>query len=144
MKATASATSILFLLGGMIFTAPLETRTVNARSIHMRANRVARPVYRKEGVPSAEQVIRITAKNFEFTPGTITVKKGVPVVLELSSGDRRHGFSLRAFGVRTDVKPGSVSRVSFTPDRTGRFTFTCDVFCGDGHEQMTGTLVVID
>lgn len=144
MKATASVTSILVLLGGMIFTAPLETRTVNAKAIYMRANRIAHPVNRKGGVPSAEQVIRITAKNFEFAPGTITVKKGVPVVLELSSQDRRHGFSLRAFGVRTDVKPGSVSRVSFTPDRTGRFTFTCDVFCGDGHEQMTGTLVVID
>lgn len=144
MKATASITSILFLLGGMIFTAPLDTRTVNAKAIHTSSNRVAHPVSRRGVLSSAEQVIRITAKNFEFTPGTITVKKGVPVVLELSSQDRRHGFSLRAFGVRTDVKPGSVSRVSFTPDRTGRFTFTCDVFCGDGHEQMTGTLVVID
>lgn len=88
------------------------------------------------------QVIQITAKKFEFTPTAITVKKGVPVVLELTSQDRKHGFILRAFGIRTDVKPGGVSRVRFTPDKTGEFTFSCDVFCGDGHEEMTGTLVV--
>ena len=28
------------------------------------------------------------------------------------------------------------------PDKTGKFTFSCDVFCGDGHEEMTGTIVV--
>jgi cytochrome c oxidase subunit 2 len=91
-----------------------------------------------------ERVIQITASNFEFKPNTITVKKGEPVVIELSSLDRTHGFGLRAFGVRTDVKPGGVSRVRFTPDKTGKFSFSCDLFCGDGHEEMTGTLIVTD
>lgn len=94
--------------------------------------------------PETEKVIRLKAKNFEFTPGKITVKKGEPVVLELTSEDRAHGFNLPDFGVRTEVKPGSVSRVSFTPDKTGRFSFTCDVFCGSGHADMTGTLVVTE
>jgi cytochrome c oxidase subunit 2 len=91
-----------------------------------------------------ERVVQITARNFEFNPNTITVKKGEPVVIELSSLDRKHGFSLRAFGVRTDVKPGGDSRVRFTPDKTGKFSFSCDVFCGDGHEEMVGTLIVTD
>jgi heme/copper-type cytochrome/quinol oxidase subunit 2 len=30
----------------------------------------------------------------------------------------------------------------FTPDRAGSFTFLCDVFCGSGHENMSGTLNV--
>jgi cytochrome c oxidase subunit 2 len=93
-------------------------------------------------VPATEKVIRLKAKNFEFTPGEITVKKGEPVILELTSEDRAHGLNLSDFGVRVEVKPGTVSRVSFTPDKTGRFSFTCDVFCGSGHEDMTGTLVV--
>jgi cytochrome c oxidase subunit 2 len=28
------------------------------------------------------------------------------------------------------------------PDKAGNFAFFCDVFCGDGHEDMDGTLVI--
>src|ERR1700759_671762 len=95
------------------------------------------------GVGSTEeQVISVKAKKFEFTPSTITVKKGVPVVLELTSEDRVHGFNLPDFKVRAEVKPDGTSRVRFTPDKAGSFTFICDVYCGDGHEDMPGTLVV--
>jgi len=83
-------------------------------------------------------------KNFQFNPDSITLKKGEPVVFEISSGDRKHGFSLRAFGIRSDVLPGKVSRIRLTPDKTGKFTFSCDVFCGDGHEEMTGTVIVTE
>jgi len=88
--------------------------------------------------------IHITAKKFDFTPDTITLKKGEPVVLVLSSQDRKHGFNLRAFGIRADVNPGEVRTSSFHSQQTGRFTFSCDVFCGEGHEDMTGTMVVTE
>ncbi len=94
---------------------------------------------RADAVP-AERVIHITAKKFDFS----TLKKGEPVVFEISSADREHGFNLRAFGVRTNVSPGKVSRIRFTPDKTGKFTFSCDVFCGDGHEEMTGAVIVTE
>jgi cytochrome c oxidase subunit 2 len=93
---------------------------------------------------SAGTAVKLTAKNFEYSPAQITVKKGTPVSLELTSEDRKHGFNLPDFRVRVDVKPGSVTRVSFTPEKTGTFTFGCDVFCGSGHEDMAGTLVVVD
>jgi cytochrome c oxidase subunit II len=99
-------------------------------------------IYTGANAVPVERVIHITAKNFQFSPDSITLKKGEPVVFEISSGDRKHGFSLRAFGLRSDVLPGKVSRIRFTPDKTGKFTFSCDVFCGDGHEEMTGTVVV--
>lgn len=99
-------------------------------------------VYTRANAVPAERVIHITANKFQFSPDSITLKKGEPVVFEITSGDRKHGFSLRAFGVRSDVLPGNVSRIRFTPDKTGKFTFSCDVFCGDGHEDMTGTVVV--
>ena len=93
---------------------------------------------------SDEQVIRISAKTFEFQPSEITVKKGIPVTLELISTDRHHGFNLPEFKLRADITPGSVEKVRFVPDRTGTFTFLCDVFCGDQHEDMSGTLRVIE
>ena len=91
-----------------------------------------------------EREIRITAKKFAFTPDTINLKKGEPVVLVLSSQDRKHGFSLRGFGIRAEVNPGESARIRFNPNKTGKFTFSCDVFCGEGHEDMTGTVVVTE
>jgi len=91
-----------------------------------------------------ERVIRISASNFEFKPSEIVVKKGVPVTLELTSQDRRHGFKLPEFHLRADIKRGVVEKVRFVPDKVGVFTFICDVFCGDGHEEMSGTLRVIE
>lgn len=101
-------------------------------------------IYVRANAAPAERVIHITAKKFDFSPDSITLKKGEPVVFEISSEDRKHGFNLRAFGVRGDVSPGNVSRIRFTPDRTGKFSFSCDIFCGDGHEEMAGTVVVTD
>ncbi len=96
------------------------------------------------GSGAEPRVIRIVAKRFSYTPSTITLKKGEPVVLELTSEDRVHGFKLPAFGIRTDVRPKEIARVPLTPDKTGTFTFACDVFCGDGHDDMSGTLIVTD
>ena len=95
------------------------------------------------GAPK-DKVIKLTAMKFEYSPAEITVKKGEPVVIELTSKDVKHGFTLPDFGIRTDIKPGSVNRISFTPDKAGRFAFACDVFCGSGHEDMSGTLVVTE
>ena len=101
-------------------------------------------LYVRANALPAEREIHITAKKFEFTPDAITLKKGEPVVLVVSSQDRKHGFSLRALGIRADVDPGGTARIRFTPDKAGKFTFSCDVFCGDGHEDMTGTMVVTE
>lgn len=98
---------------------------------------------RRTGSPS-QRVVQVTAKKFEFSPGEITVKKGEPLVLELTSEDRLHGFYLPDFGVEAKIKPGSVTRLSFTPDKTGKFNFACDVFCGSGHEDMAGILIVTE
>lgn len=97
----------------------------------------------RTGSPS-EKVIRVTAKKFEFSPSEITVKKGEPLVLELTSADRGHGFFLPDFGVEAKINPGAVTRVSFMPGKTGKFNFACDVFCGSGHDDMSGALVVTE
>ena len=93
---------------------------------------------------SEEHLIRITAKKFAYSPPQIVLKKGEPVVLELTSQDREHGFRLAELGIRADVKPGAPTRVRLTPQQTGRFGFECDVFCGSGHEEMAGEIVVVE
>lgn len=91
-----------------------------------------------------ERVIHVTARKFEYSPSEITVKRGVPVILELTSLDRHHGFNLKAFNIRADINPGEVTRVRLLPQQTGHFPFACDVFCGDGHDDMSGELVVVE
>ena len=91
-----------------------------------------------------EAVIRITAKKFEFEPNQITLKKGEPVTLELVSLDRVHGFNLPELGIRADIIPGQSTKVHLVPQTTGSFTFRCDIFCGSGHEDMAGQIIVVE
>ncbi len=91
-----------------------------------------------------EQVIKITAKKFEYNPKEITLKKGAPVVLEFTSLDRLHGFNCPDLGVRADIKPGKVAKVRLTPQKVGDFEFHCDNFCGSGHPNMTGMFHVVE
>jgi cytochrome c oxidase subunit 2 len=91
-----------------------------------------------------EPVVRITAKRFRFDPSDVVVEKGRPVVLEFSSLDFVHGFNVPALKLRADPPPVQVTRVRFTPERAGEFPFACDNFCGEGHEEMHGRIVVRD
>ena len=90
-----------------------------------------------------EVVIKMTVKRFEFSRKTITLKKGVPVLIEIVSLDVPHGFSVPDFNARAEiVMPGKPTQVRFTPDKTGEFIYLCDVFCGDKHEELQGKLIV--
>jgi cytochrome c oxidase subunit II len=95
-----------------------------------------------QAAPRAK-VIKISAKRFDYSPGKLILKKGQRVVLELTSKDVVMGFNLPDFNVRGDMIPGKVTRVEFTPDKTGEFTFLCDIFCGSGHEEMHGRITVV-
>jgi cytochrome c oxidase subunit 2 len=98
------------------------------------------------GVAAAQatkpRVIRVVAKKFEFVPAEIRVRPGEAVTLLFTAPEVPMGFNLADFQLRVDIVPGQVARLDFKPDRAGRFTFLCDVFCGSGHEEMSGTLVV--
>src|SRR5581483_6761449 len=91
----------------------------------------------------SERTIELVARRFVWTPNAITLKKGVPVVLAIRTADVLMGFNAPDFGVRADIVPGSVAKVRFVPRKTGTFTFLCDVFCGSGHESMSGTIAVV-
>ena len=89
-----------------------------------------------------ERVISITARKFEYVPHMITVKQNEPVILEFKSLDFVHGFNLPGYGLRADLTPGKAVRVKLMPSKIGSFPFSCDNFCGDGHEEMSGVLIV--
>jgi cytochrome c oxidase subunit II len=111
-------------------------RLVLAGGIAMAAGVVLR------STAAEERVIPVVARKFVFLPNTIALKQGEPVVLEFTAPEVVMGFSVPALKIRTDIIPGQVARLRLVPERAGNFPFLCDVFCGDGHEGMSGILVV--
>ena len=93
---------------------------------------------------SAPQVKEITveASNWQFSPDTITVNKGDTVKITLVNKDVSHGIAIPAFGFDLKAGAGETATGQFTADQAGTFPFHCSVFCGDGHREMTGTLIV--
>jgi cytochrome c oxidase subunit 2 len=88
------------------------------------------------------QVIKITASKFQFNPDHITLVKGQPVTLQLTSSDRVHGFMIRTLKVDTHIEPGKVTEITVTPQTAGTFKAICDHYCGLGHGNMKMKVVV--
>ena len=91
---------------------------------------------------SSERVIKVTAEKFRYQPSTIELRVGAPVVLEITSLDRKHGFAVKDLDIDETIEPGKVTRIRVVPTKAGTFEFHCTVFCGSGHEEMTGQIVV--
>ena len=90
------------------------------------------------------RVVDVVARKFEFVPPEIRARKGELLTLRFTAPEVPMGANFPDFHARTDIVPGQVATLQFVPDRAGTFTFACDVFCGSGHEDMSGTLVVTD
>ena len=88
------------------------------------------------------KIISVIAKKFEYSPSEIKLAFGETVVLEFISQDVVMGFNAPDFKTRTDIIPGIKTRLTLTPNKVGQFPFYCDIFCGSGHEEMTGMIIV--
>lgn len=86
--------------------------------------------------------VRIQAKKFAFSPAVVHVKRGVVTRLSLVSLDRVHGFSVPGLGIRTDILPHRPTTIDIKPEVAGNFPIQCDVYCGEGHDEMTAELIV--
>ncbi len=84
----------------------------------------------------------VVARNWEFVPGTIEVNQGDRIVLNVESVDGDHGIMISEFGVNEHLSPGEETMIEFVADKKGTFTFFCNVYCGAGHSNMRGELIV--
>ncbi|WP_283149838.1 cupredoxin domain-containing protein [Silvimonas soli] len=87
-------------------------------------------------------VFRISARRFTYTPATLDIPAHQTVILELTVSDIVMGFNLPDLKLRTDLVPGQTARLTLPPLPPGEVPFLCDVFCGSGHEDMSGVLRV--
>jgi cytochrome c oxidase subunit II len=92
---------------------------------------------------SAARRFEIVASRFKFEPGVIEVPEGAAVELVLRSADTDHGLAITAFKVKVAIpKGGAPVSAAFVASRAGRFPMECSEYCGAGHKQMKGELVV--
>lgn len=105
------------------------------------------------------KVIEITAKQYDFAPEEIHVKKGARVQLKVRAVDRSHGLKMSLYpdgaersgppGLKIDpqqdnwkIEKDEERIIEFVAERVGTYGFKCSIFCGLGHGVMRGKLVV--
>ena len=90
------------------------------------------------------RVIEVVARRFTWEPAEIQVTVGERVRLVLRTADGLHGIELKKFKIAKEIPRGNKAvTVEFTADEAGRFPFFCSEYCGDGHDDMKGVLVVV-
>ena len=90
------------------------------------------------------RTISITAKNWSFSPATITLKVNQPVKLVFRSKEGIHAIIIPDLGVNQVVNVSSTpSEIKLTPKKTGVFVGHCAIFCGAGHANMIITIRVV-
>ena len=90
------------------------------------------------------RVVAVTARQFEFDPSTIVVRQGEKVRLEVTSEDVTHGIGIEAYDIDQLLPPGETKEIEFTADKTGTHHFHCSIYCGKGHNEMHGELIVLE
>jgi cytochrome c oxidase subunit 2 len=65
------------------------------------------------------------------------------IVIQLTSRDVIHSFTLNEMRVKQDATPGMTARVWFTPITTGDWEIACSQLCGLGHYRMRGEYHVV-
>ncbi|HRP69730.1 MAG TPA: cytochrome c oxidase subunit II [Turneriella sp.] len=72
------------------------------------------------------------------------IAKGRKYVMQMTSTDVIHSFTVPSFYVKQDVVPGLTSRMWFEPTKVGEFVITCNEYCGDKHSGMLGIFKVVE
>lgn len=68
---------------------------------------------------------------------------GRTVVVEITSRDVVHSFTLPQMRVKQDATPGMTARTWFTPTALGAWEIGCSQLCGLGHYRMRGDYRVV-
>lgn len=107
----------------------------------------ANKVGEKNGVPIVEAApggdAYLQAQMWTFFP-ILQFKKGQTYRLHMSSLDIQHGFGLLPVNMNFQIVPGYDHVITLTPTMAGEFPIICNEFCGIGHHQMTGKIIVTE
>ena len=140
---------IILVIAGLPFAVSLYDRYTVSKNIPPDSKQFTLTGHAERGwivgdVPAYDAVSFWKQKGEPIKRPVIEVSRGDTVVFKLTSSDVIHGFSLKDFGVflTEGIEPGKATYVSFTADKAGTFTFSCNAICGEMHQNMQGTIIV--
>lgn len=141
-----SAVMLVLFLGALGYAAVGMGITLPSRAGELDPKQVrSTPPFDDPGVervgPDAYEVVMIGSA-WRFAPSRIEVPAGAKVTFRATSSDVIHGFHIEGTRVNAMLIPGQVTEVSYTFEEPGEHIFVCHEYCGIGHHQMYGTVVV--
>jgi cytochrome c oxidase subunit 2 len=99
---------------------------------------------RQDPAPPGPRTIDVVARRYQFEPAEIEVGEGETVRLLVRSADGPHGFEIRPLKIKKELPRGAdPAAIEFTAPKAGRYPILCSEYCGEGHDQMKGALVVV-
>lgn len=88
-----------------------------------------------------ERTIHMGVRKWVWEPSTLRAKQGELVRLVIHNADVNHPLYIPELGIEAEVPPeGAV--VEFEAKKRGSFFFLCGTYCGVGHAEMQGTLII--
>ena len=86
----------------------------------------------------------VVSKMFSFKPDPLKVPRGSVVDFYLTSTDVVHGFYIDGTDVNLMAIPNAVNYAQARFDKPGKYQVICHEFCGMGHHDMVGAIVVTE
>jgi cytochrome c oxidase subunit 2 len=89
------------------------------------------------------RIVEVTARRFAFEPSRIDAVVGERLQLVVRSADGVHGVEIKKLKIKKEVpRGGEAVTIEFTATTEGSFPILCSEYCGNGHNDMTGMLIV--
>jgi len=108
-----------------------------------RADGVAVHTLAQDKPSDGARTIEVIVKRFGFEPARIEVTEGERVKLVVKSADGVHGVEVKKFKVNKKIpRGGEPVTIEFVASAAGEYPILCSEYCGEGHEDMKGMLVV--
>lgn len=85
----------------------------------------------------------IMAARYTFYP-ELVLKAGEEYRIWISSADALHGFSIVGGNqnINLEIAPQHAYGATFKPETPGEYLIVCNEYCGLGHQQMRGRIIV--
>ncbi len=88
--------------------------------------------------------LQMIARMWSFQPGSIEIPVGSELEIYLRATDIIHGFKIEGTNVNMMAVPGSINYQRLRFNEPGTYPLVCHEYCGVGHHNMRGEIVVTE
>jgi cytochrome c oxidase subunit 2 len=86
--------------------------------------------------------VHMLAHMWAWTPSPLHVPQGAAITFHVTSADVLHGFQVPGTTINVTAVPGIIGSVTYTFGHAGTYNIICNEYCGIGHQNMIGRIIV--